>query len=249
MVAGLTAEKRPFVLYEYLRFFWQRKWWFLVVPLATIVLTVIAGRLLLQGEKYTGKAVVFTGSIDVKELTDPKNIEAKFPEVKNLDVVVPEEQYVQITVKGDDEQDVSRELKLVVSEYSQELKRHSQERIDVTTKYLHALEERERALQQKVDYYSEQIQSGRLNPEQLNDISDLLVESENNLTEVMERVNRIRGNLVFYEKPAVLSETVAKSKTYTGQLMAVGLVLGLFLTVVWLVLWKYILDARRYYSS
>lgn len=192
---------------------------------------------------------MFTGSIDVKELTDPKNIEAKFPEAKNLDIVVPEEQYVQIKVKGDNEQAVSRELKHVVSEYSRELERHSQERIDVTTKYLHALEERERALQQKVDYYSKQVQSGRLNPEQLDDISDLLVESENNLTEVMERVNRIRGNLVFYEKPAVLSETVGKSNTYTGQLAAIGLVLGLFLTVVWLTLWKYVLDARRYYSS
>ncbi|WJQ00132.1 hypothetical protein QT234_16280 [Geobacillus stearothermophilus] len=88
-----------------------------------------------------------------------------------------------------------------------------------------------------------------MNPEQFDDTSDLLVESENNLTEVMERVNRIRGNLAFYEMPAVLSETVAKSKTYTGQLAVIGLVLGLFVTVVWLTLWKYILDARRYYSS
>gem|GEM_PF-6780801 len=245
----MTAEKRPFVLYEYLRFFWQRKWWFLIIPLATIVLTVIFGRILLHEEEYTGKAVVFIGSIDVKELTNPKNIKAKFPDVKRLDVVVPEGQYVQITVKGDDEQHVSRELKRVVSEYSQELDRHSQERIDVTTKYLRALEKRERTLQEKVDYYSNQVQSGRLNSQQLDDISELLVESENNLTEVMERVNRIRGNLVFYEEPKVLSETVEKSKTYTTQLAAIGLVLGAFLTVVWLTLWKYILDARRYYSS
>ncbi|WJQ00133.1 hypothetical protein QT234_16285 [Geobacillus stearothermophilus] len=157
-MAGLTVEKRPFVLYEYLRFFWQRKWRFLVVPLAAIVLTIIAGRLLLYGEKYTGKAVVFTGSIDVKELTDPKNIEARFPDVKNLDIVVPEDQYVQITIKGDNEEEVSRELKRVVSEYSRELERHSQERINVTTKYLRALEARERALQRKVDYYSERVQ-------------------------------------------------------------------------------------------
>jgi hypothetical protein len=246
MVAFLAVEKQKFVLYEYLLFFWKKKFWFLIVPLAMALISVLAGQLFLHNKyNYTGQAIIFTGSINQKSLTDPKNIKAKFPDVKNaLDIVVPEEKYVKITLKGDDKTSVQNELRKIVSEYNHELQHHSKQRLDVTNARLHELDGEISFLQRLIKPYNEKLDSQQLTSGELKSI----IKAEEILTEKMDKASWIRNNLVFYEKPSVLSENVSKSKTYVGQLIAIGVVLGIFLTFIMLILMKYVLDARRYYQ-
>lgn len=248
MVAFLTVEKQKFLFYEYLLFFWKKKFWFLIVPLAMAIISVLVGQLFLHKYNYTGQALIFTGSINLKDLTDPKNIEAKFPHVKNaLDVVVPEEKYVKITLKGDDKTSVQNELRKIVSKYDHELQRHSKQRLDATHTRLHELDGEINVLQQVIKQYGEKLDS---QPQQLTS-GDLknTVKAEEILADRTDKASRIRNDLLFYEKPSVLSESVSKSKTYIGQLIAVGVVLGIFLTFIMLILMKYVLDARRYYQQ
>jgi hypothetical protein len=245
MVAFLATEKQKFVLYEYLLFFWKKKFWFLFVPLAMALISVLAGHLFLHKYNYTGKAIIFTGSVNLKSLTDPKNIRANLPHVKNkLDIVVTEDKYVKITLKGDDKTSVQNELRKIVSKYNHDLQQHSKQRLDVTNERLHELDEYKEDLQLIVEHYNKKLDSQQLTLDQL----DSAVKAEEILTDTMEKASRIRNNLVFYEEPSVLSENVSKSKTYTGQLIAIGVVLGIFLTFIILILMKYVLDARRYYQ-
>jgi hypothetical protein len=249
MVAFLAGENQKFVLYEYMLFFWKKKVWFLLIPLVTAVISLLIGQLFLHKPAYTGKAVVFTGAVNIKDLTNPENIRAKLPNIKNeLDIVVTEDKYVKITVEGDNKTSVQKELHKVISKYNDQLQQHSQQRLEITELYLQSLEERIDVLQKAIKRYNEKLDSQTITPQQLESTTDLLIEAENNLTEVMERAHRIRSNLVFYEKPAVLSETVFKSKTYLGQTIAIGIILGVFLTFIVLILMKYVLDARRYYQ-
>jgi len=250
MVDLLSAEKQRFVLYEYLLFFWKKKIWFVIIPPVMALVAFLGVQLVLNHAKYTGKAVVFTGSINVSDLTNPDNIMTKFPNVKNsVDVVVPEEKYVKITVKGDDEKSVQSDLHDIVTRYNQELQEHSQQRLDVTNAYLNSLDERIKALQTSIDHYNEKLNSSSLTPQQIESTTDLLVEAQNDLTKTMETANRIRSDLVFYEKPSVLSEAVAPSKSYAKESIASGLVFGVFLTFMFLILLKYVFDARRYYHG
>jgi hypothetical protein len=245
MVAFLTGEKQKFVFYEYLLFFWKKKFWFLIVPLAMALISVLAGQLFLHKYNYTGQALIFTGSINQKSLTDPKNIEAKFHVKNALDVVVPEEKYIKITLKGDDKTSVQNELRKIVSKYNHELQRHSKQRLDATHTRLHELGDEINHLQQVIKQYDEKLDSQQLTPGDLKNT----VKAEEILADRTDKASRISNDLLFYEKPSVLSESVSKSKTYIGQLIAVGVVLGIFLTFIMLILMKYVLDARRYYQQ
>jgi hypothetical protein len=249
MVDFLSAEKQRFVLYEYLLYFWNKKMMFLIIPPIVVLLTFLGAKLVLDNEKYTGRALVFTGTVNLKDLTNPDNIVAKFPHVKNeLEVFVPEEKYVKFTLKGNDQKSVQEELDRIVTEYNKALQEHSQRRLDTTMTNLNWLEKQVKVLQTSIEHYNEKLDSQTLTAKQIESTTDLLVEAENALTETMEKVNDIRNNLVFYEKPAVLSETVAPSKSYTKEIIAIGLVLGVFLTFIVLTFMKYVFDARRYYQ-
>lgn len=250
MVDGLTAEKQRFVLYEYLRYFWEKKWWFFIIPPATAIVAFLAVQLLLHHTNYTGKAVIFTGSINLKDLTNPDNIMAELPKVQNnVDIVVPEEKYVKITIKGDNEKSVQQDLHTIVADYNEKLQKHSNERLDVTNKYLQALDGRIKALETTINHYDGKLQSSSLTPQQIESATDVIVAAQKELTETMETANRIRGDLVFYEKPSVLSEVVAPSKSYAKEAVVSGLVFGVFLTFLFLMLMKYVVDARRYYHG
>ncbi|HZG59646.1 MAG TPA: lipopolysaccharide biosynthesis protein [Anoxybacillus sp.] len=246
----MSAEKQRFVLYEYLLYFWKKKMMFLIIPPIVVLLTFLGAKLVLDNEKYTGRALVFTGAVNLKGLTNPDNIVAQFPDVKNkLEVFVPEEKYVKFTLKGNDQKSVQQELDRIVTEYNKALQEHSQHRLDTTNTYLNTLDERVKTLNEKIEHYNEKLDSATLTPEQIERTTDLLIVAEDELTETMEKANRIRSDLVFYEKPSVLSESVNPSKTYTKEIIAIGLVLGIFLTFILLVLMKYVFDARRYCQS
>lgn len=249
MVSFLSADKQRFVLYEYLLYFWKKKLLFVIIPPIMALVTFLGVQFVLNHAKYTGKAVVFTGSINLKDLTNPDNIVAKFPDIKNkMDVVVTEEKYVKITVKGDDEKSVQNDLDDIVTRYNKELQEHSQKRLDTTMAYLNSLDERIKTLQTSIEHYNKKLDSPSLTPQQIESTTDLLVEAQSDLTKTMETANRVRGDLVFYEKPSVLSEAVAPSKSYAKEAIASGLVLGVFLTFIFLILLKYVFDARRYYQ-
>ena len=55
-------------------------------------------------------------------------------------------------------------------------------------------------------------------------------------------------DLDLFEKPKIVNQqvTVAEINTYKAEFTIAGLIFGLLLAFLVLILWKYIIDARRY---
>ncbi|MDE3840178.1 hypothetical protein C0966_12560 [Bacillus methanolicus] len=247
----MTEEKKRYVLYEYLLYFWKKKWFFVIVPLITAVLVAGAVYFVKNDYKYTGQAIVFTGSIDARYLTNPKNIMANAMEegIKNeLDVFVSEKGHVKFTMKGDSKSQVEAELKNVIKNYNEDLLENYQKRLDASTVYLERLEESVVKKEKALDDYYQELESNNLSPAEYHDLTDLIIETERQLAEEEKTAHRMRSDLAFFEKPKILSEEVYKSKTYIPEGIAVGVILGLVVTVALLMLLKYLGDARRHYD-
>jgi hypothetical protein len=247
----LTEEKKRYVLYEYLLFFWKKKWFFVFVPLITAVLVAGAVYMIKKDYKYTGEAIVFTGSIDARYLTNPNNILAKAKEegIKNeLDVFVSEKGHVKFTMKGDSKSQVEAELKNVIENYNQDLQENYQKRLKASTVYLERLEESVVKKEKALDDYYQDLESGDLSPTEYQDLTKLIIETEKELAENEKTAHRMRSDLAFFEQPKILTVNIDKSKTYIPEGIAVGVILGLVATVALLMLLKYLRDARRHYD-
>ncbi|KXG08971.1 hypothetical protein AT864_02655 [Anoxybacillus sp. P3H1B] len=241
----MTNDKQRFVLYEYLLYFWNKKLFFCIIPPIIALTALLSVHLILNDAKYTGKALVFTGRVNLKDLTNPDNIIAKFPNIKsNVDIDVTEEKYVKITVKGNDKTKVQNDLHYIVAHYNQQLQDHSQNRLDVTMEQMKEYNDLIKKIRSVIEDTDEKIGTTVTDTNVINSQSELLV----TLTDLTKKVNNMKSDLIFYEKPSVLSETVALSKSYVKEAVASGLVLGIFLTFMLLTLMKYVSDARRYYQ-
>ncbi|UQD53426.1 hypothetical protein C0971_16410 [Bacillus methanolicus] len=247
----MTEEKKRYVLYEYLLYFWKKKKFFVIVPLITAALVASAVYFVKHDYNYTGQAVVFTGSIDAKYLTNPDNILASADElgIKNkLDVFVSEKGQVKFTMKGDSKSQVEAELKKVVKNYNKDLQDNYKKRLKASMVYLKSLEESVEKTEKLLDDYYQKLDSTNLSPAEYHDLTDLTIETEKQLADDKKTAHRMRSDLVFFEKPKILSENVEKSKTYIPEGIAVGVILGLVMTVALLMLLKYLGDARRHYD-
>ncbi|MDP4163386.1 MAG: hypothetical protein Q8898_09815, partial [Bacillota bacterium] len=104
----MAEEKKQYVLYEYLMYFWSKKIWFLIIPIITAL--IIASAIYVvrhSGQRYTGEARVYTGGVNSQDLTDTTNIAAKYPDA---DVFVSEKGQVKFTVNGKTQGEVQSKL-------------------------------------------------------------------------------------------------------------------------------------------
>ncbi|EWG11460.1 hypothetical protein [Cytobacillus firmus] len=245
----MREEKKRFVLYEYLMYFWKRKHYFLIVPIITMLLVGGAVYFLKKDMPYTGQALVYTGAITSPDLTRQNNIEATFEDEKNLEIVVTSKQ-VKFVLKGENKKDIENRLGKITETYRGMLVEHFDERFQTSDVYVQSLNERVLVLEKAIESYKQELEKG-LDHDQYEDVTALLIETEKELTDAAATLNRMSSDLLFYkkEKPRVLTETVIQSKSYFKEGAAIGLVLGLVLTVLLLALMKYLSEGRRYYND
>ncbi|MGN7175942.1 hypothetical protein BK139_06610 [Paenibacillus sp. FSL R5-0490] len=245
----MREEKKRFVLYEYLMYFWKRKHYFLIVPIITMLLIGGAVYFLKKDMPYTGQALVYTGSITSPDLTRQNNIEATFEDEKNLEIVVTSKQ-VKFVLKGDNKKDIANRLDKITETYRGMLVKHFDERFQTSDVYVQSLNKRVSVLEKAIESYKQELEKG-LDPDQYEDVTALIIETEKELTDAAATLNRMSSDLLFYqkEKPRVLTETVTPSKNYLKEGAAIGLILGLVLTVALLALLKYLSEGRRYYND
>jgi hypothetical protein len=245
----MSNEKEPFVLYNYLLYFWKKKYWFLLIPAITICVSFLPSTLLFKGDPYKGTGLVYTGSVDSRDLTTPENIKAKFSGLEYpMVITVPVKEQVKFTIEGNDRVAIEGELNSVLQEFEQLLIENYNSRLSTTQEILMSLEERQEILEETIGYYRNELQNLDQNIEELGNIGEYLIWAEGNLAEVMSESKKVSNNLVFFEKPYILNVSVEETKSYLVESAIVGFILGMFLTVLWLILLKYLFDARRYYS-
>ncbi|MGA5690543.1 hypothetical protein [Cytobacillus pseudoceanisediminis] len=245
----MREEKKRFVLYEYLMYFWKRKHYFLIVPIITMLLIGGGVYFLKKDMPYTGQAVVYTGGVTSPDLTRENNIAAKFADEENLEIFVSSKQ-VKFTKKGNSAKEVEQNLNNLSGKYVDDLIENYEGRLEKSTVYLNSLEKRVEVLNAAIEKYNQDLEKD-LDPDKYELLIDLFIETEKELSEADATANRMRSDLDFFvrEKPKVLSENVTQSKTYFKEGAAIGLILGLLLTVLLLALMKYLSEGRRYYND
>jgi hypothetical protein len=208
-------ENKKFTFYEYIMFFMSKKHYLIIVPIITMVLTIGAVYFIKKDAPYTGVADVYTGSIDSKSLTTPDNLESQFKSIdKNIDISVPSPSNVKFIAKGNKASEVKTILNSIVNEYMRQLKLNYKKRYDTSNVYLKLNEKRSDILSKNLESYKKELNSGKLNSSEYEDLSNLISNSEADLSDTLETANKIGNNLVFFEKPKVLAVHVEKTKSY-----------------------------------
>jgi hypothetical protein len=244
----LTEEKNKFVLYEYLLYFLRKKKYFIIIPLLTTLLVAGLVYALKSNDKFTGEALVFTGSVKNDDLVHPNNLEAEFSDVNpTVKVFVTERHQVKISLKGNSKTEAKNDINKIVSLYKAQLSEQADSQVERTENRIAVLEELVAVRKEALELYNSKLQAS-LPPEQYDEIRELIIKTEETMTEADETAYKMGSDLLFFEEPEILSQEVSKPKTYLPESIFAGIILGLMLTFVFLILLKYIEDARRFYK-
>lgn len=247
------AEQKKFALYEYLVFFWKKKVFFLIIPLLFTLLGFGASYLVPKEGKYVGSASIFTGSIKLKALTNPANIVSTFgKDVKGeIDAFVSSESYVKFKIYSDNKEELEKDLQNMTAKIEEKLVENYELRYSITEEGVKSNEIQLEQSNDVVRVITDKLENrNNLAVEQIEDITTTLEKTEAKVSELQTRIQNMKSDLAFFEKPGTLDETVkvTETNTYKLELSLAGLILGIFATFFILMLWKYINEARRYSS-
>ncbi|MDM5315051.1 Wzz/FepE/Etk N-terminal domain-containing protein [Fictibacillus sp. b24] len=235
-------EEKRYVLYDYLVFFWNKKWWFLLLPLITLGLAFLFS--MMQPVEYQGRTIIYTGDLKGSE-TDPEVIKHLYKddvEGNNLSVEVFERGQLVFTVTGNNSEQVSDVISSISKKHINVLNEKYNKRILSTKEKMQRKEKHIESLNKLTDVYGQRLNEDTLSPEEESRMTELQLAS----IELEQQIDNNKKDIEFFEKPQQLDTTVTESSRNQKPILALGLVLGLFLSLVSLILWKYIEDARRY---
>ena len=242
----LLAENKKFVLYEYLVFFWKKKIFFLIIPLIFALLGLGASYLIPKDGKYLGNATIFTGSIKLKALTNPSNIIAQFGQDINgeIDAYVTSESYVKLKIYNDNKEQLEKDLEKMSTAIEKSLLDSYDLRYDITNDSVVKAETKLTELRDVLRVAVDRLENASV--EETKDLTSTIEWTEMEIADTEAKISRITGDLAFFEPPSVNRQEVTVVNTYKKELSAAGIILGVFATFLILMLWKYIIEARRY---
>jgi hypothetical protein len=244
----MEENKKRFILYEYLLYFWKKKYYFIMIPLLTAVLCVGIVYLLKYDGDYKVTATVFTGSVNTKELTDPQQLEFQYKEVNpSLKVSVPRNDYLQFTLTGKDKKQLNEDIETITNDSYRKLDDKSTDLINKSSVIIEKADKHAESLEVTIEKYKDDLLSFEGTSYEYEELAELISEQESIYFYSLELAHEKRNKLAFHEEPRKLDIEFQQSKTYWKESIIVGILIGLVLTVGLLMLMKYIEEARRNY--
>lgn len=246
----LSAQKEQFILYGYLKYFWEKKWILVIVPILSMVIAIGVKFTFFNPIPYIGNATIYTGSVNSEVLTNPNNIIGKYDDKVEgqLNITVPTSKYLRINIQGENEQLVNEDLENVKEQILNELLKNYEERLNITSENLEALEEKRISLEETITNYSIKYEEGNSSDFQLSNPIDILLWSESEHSKIVSKIQNMKNDLVFFEEPDVTSYSVKETNKYIVETLFIGFILGIILAITLLIFLKYIFDARRFYN-
>lgn len=241
------SENKSYRLYDSLEFFWRKKIWFIIIPIIVALIGYGASFLVPSDGKYVGKSTIFTGSVKLEALTNPDHIMTKHGEhfTGETEVFVPTRSYIKTETFGDNEEQVTKELTQFNDQLLAGLMEQHDKVIGGTEKYASIQTERIESLKTAIEDYRKVLNESD-NLTVINNFTTLLSTAEMDLTNALATEQRVRNDIIAYEKPSLAAETyVVKTKTYGLEGAIAGFILGILLAILTLSMWKYIIDARK----
>ncbi|MGD7006953.1 hypothetical protein [Metabacillus sp. 84] len=239
-------EKRDY-LYEYLVYFWKKKWLIVGIPLAAALLAY--GLSIVSSSGYEGSAKFYTSEMISDYLTDPELLQkeygGKYDDKVQVDVLG---QYkVEFSVSGEDKASVEKVLNEASAEYFQSLEDEAEIIKSGTEEKRARNQELLETAEKSYEVMSERLQndSENLDSEQMAIMSDAIAKLDKQIGLYTDTVLGTEKDLNFYEEPDILSQTVSKEDSNSKANALVGFIMGLFLTLLGLMLAKYLQEARK----
>jgi capsular polysaccharide biosynthesis protein len=241
------SEERRYPLYEYLQFFWKKKWLLLFIPISFAAIAALLSFMTAKG--YEGTLIYYTSSIKTDQLTDPDMLleyyRSKYPE-KEIDVNVVQKERVQFKVNGDNSEEVKKTLQDIASDYDARLMKEYNVRKDKTEYDIETYKKRLAEADQSLKLIKKAVQKEESFT--LESYSELLISLSNMEEQVLKletKIKNMKTDLIFFEKPKQVTLTVEKEQNNAMANSIIAFALGVFFTILSLMLWKYILDARK----
>jgi hypothetical protein len=244
-VSIVEENKKRFILYEYLVYFWKKKFYFIIVPLLTAILSVGIVYLLKYDGNYKVTATVFTGALDYRhELTDTELLEKQYEKINtSIKVEVHPDNYLRFTLIGENKDQLIEDVKEISGKSYNALYKDAQDKLkDVNEK-----ETEYESLNADVKLILNEHKDNILSLEDSEDKYYALAELISAQTDILYTLNKIENAQDFFEEPQKLGLEIQPPKTYWKESTIVGILVGLVLTVGLLMLMKYIEEARRNY--
>ncbi|QNG60234.1 hypothetical protein H4O14_01515 [Bacillus sp. PAMC26568] len=241
-------DKDRFVFYEYLLFFWRKKLWFLPLPILLIIAAVVFS--LMTDKVYHGQTTVFTGGVTMKKtLLYPDivtvNYGEKVDQDKNLKFsVTAVTGRMTFNLTGTDKEAIKEELESLSSTYEKELLNAYEEELEIKDEHLTGLIETIKVKEANIEDLKSLVASA--NEKEKQNYLDFIRQEEEAVLDYKDDVSDIKSEKINFEKPQFLSESITEKSSFLTSNLLVATILGLFVSLLLLTLWKYIQDARRF---
>ncbi|EDL64352.1 hypothetical protein [Bacillus sp. SG-1] len=240
----MEDKKKQFTLYEYLLFFWRKKLFLILIPLIGLVLGGAASYLVPKKAEYIGQTTVYTGSVYLEILNDRAMVADRYGLNPEDEFYVSANNFLKVKVYGDDESYLENKLEAFRTDLESDLMNEYEKRFQETESIIERTENYLSQLESAQEQYLNRLDSA-LSEEDSAVFEEIVRQNDVEIASSLAKIDRVNADLAFFEKPEVSSVNVSKVDNHTLEYVIGGFILGLFLAVVMLILWKYILDARR----
>jgi hypothetical protein len=242
----LEGQNDRFVLYEYLLFFWKKKWMFLIVPLIFMILA--ASISLFQPRSYVGSSTTYIGPVKEETLVRTDLITSEYREEVSSKVgflvIIPADGRVMFRVTGQDKNTVKKELDKVTNAYLKDVNIAYKEMKSINDNDIAFFESRITSLNSDIKEFTAKIESNTLSPSQVDSFIGMVAEMEDKTADYQSDLRSVLEEKEDMIQPKIISEEINKEQGNLATNVIVGLILGLVFAVLALILWKYILDAK-----
>ncbi|KON86262.1 hypothetical protein AF332_05120 [Sporosarcina globispora] len=245
-------EKIKYPVYDYIKFIWKKK--LLLIGFTILCMVIGAALSYTKPTVYTSTAIVFTGNGNNDELSKPDLITGRYKEelpdeLKSSLNVKADPFQITLSLSGTNKEAVESNMNKVAEQYTNDLIEDFDELHDAMANYRNALEKKVKNTEESITQYEQLIQDTS-NDSKLISYSEILINK-------MDIADKYRADFHEAEYDLALLEEPKKSDVKTIQssnnnLLKNTLLAGAFgfqLMLVLLVLWKYIINARRSLSQ
>ncbi|MBO0962872.1 hypothetical protein J1P26_24680 [Neobacillus sp. MM2021_6] len=240
----MSDGRERFVLYEYLMFFWKKKWLVVALPLLGIVAGLAIG--LVKETPYVGNLPYYTGEVTKPDLVIKELIKNNLPEeISDKVDIVPGQNMVTFVSHSADQEEIKEIFTRIEKDYGKRLEDNSDVQLKKLNDNLAKRKEQENNLDEMINNYSEEIENTGLDKDTKrgNSIQPLYKK----FLDLTQEIYQLDDKVSNFTKAQRLDSMIVKEKTNTTSNILVGFIIGLFLSLCLVTLWKYILDARRGY--
>lgn len=242
-------ENEKYTIYQYLHYLWAKK----SVIIGFTILSLLAGFAYssFQTKEYVGKATIFTGNAKNDRLSKKPSIEGTYKKIlpkelsSTISASIPTNFHVAIEIKGKDKKQVEKGIQDVATQYEKDLETRFNAQYNSKKEYVESLDQKVKLLEKRSELYDQLLVDPNTQKSDVGNYLDEMLKIEENQRNNKANLAKAKNDFAIMEKPEVVSVTTSLGSSNTLRTTALAGALGFQLILIFLVMWKYILNARR----